>query len=114
MLHNQGSWGELKSDSERENIKHTSTRRLRLGARLKAFYKVDIEAIADLAPDGDRNDLHTLKADIALTGRDTLSVGKFRGKFGYEGSRNGHDLTTVERTALSNLFFSWPRNDCSG
>ncbi len=102
MLHSQGAWGSIKSDTQQENLAQTSTRRVRLGARMKAFYKTDIEAIADLDPDSGGQDLNTLKAEINLTGRDRLSVGKFRPHFGYE-SRSSQNLPVIERSLIGNL-----------
>lgn len=103
MLHNQGAWGQIRTDNEIENLNQTRTRRLRLGARMKAFHKIDIEAIGDLEAEGQGHDLHSLKAEISLTGRDRLQVGKFRPGFSYEGNRSSQSLPTVERSLLGNL-----------
>ena len=102
VLHSQGAWGEVKSGRERENVSQTGTRRLRLGARMKAFYNTEITAIADIDQDGRQEDLYELKAKTRVAKRTDLTIGKFRPSFGYE-SRDGHDLPVPERSLAGNL-----------
>lgn len=100
MLHADGIWGEVRSESEQDHINDTSLRRARFGARLKAFHRLNIEAIADLQEGDVDPDLLRLKVELDVTPRDRITVGKFRPGFSYGSSRDGQDLQTVRRSLL--------------
>jgi len=101
-----GVWGNAENDvpgsgaRRREAINSLRARRLRLGARVKAFCNTEIVARAEFAGPGAYSGIDEIKARIEVA-RDThVSFGKMRPEFSIEYSMPPGKLPTPERSAL--------------
>lgn len=99
-----GSWGTAEVEGARNvNLDTTRTRRARLGARLKIFGNTEIETVGEFAGDARYQRLETLKGKTKVLPNHYVEYGKFRPRFGIEGSKDPSLLLTPDTTLLSNM-----------
>ena len=98
------SWGEVDVEGAGSVSRDTSrTRRARLGARMKIFGNTEIETVGEFAGDAEFQRLERLKAKTRLPGGYAVEAGKFRPRFGIEGSKDPQEMLTPERALLASM-----------
>jgi hypothetical protein len=99
-----GAWGTAEVEGGRDvDIDTTRTRRARLGARLKIFGNTEIETVGEFAGDARYQRLETLKGKTHVLPDHYVEYGKFRPRFGIEGSKDPSLLLTPETAMLTNM-----------
>ncbi len=99
-----GSWGTAEVEGARDvELDTTRTRRARLGARLKIFGNTEIETVGEFAGDARYQRLETLKGKTRVLPNHYVEYGKFRPRFGIEGSKDPSLLLTPDTTLLTNM-----------
>ncbi len=105
-----GSWGTAEVEGAPNVDRDTSrTRRARLGARLKIFGNTELEAIGEFAGEGRNQELETLKGKTHFLPNHYVEYGKFRPRFGIEGTKVSRDpaaLLTPEPALLTYMLMS--------
>lgn len=108
LFHFSGAWGHAEHQvpatdrREEADLNSTRTRRLRLGARMRAFYRAEIEASAEIDPEGEVG-IDELKARVELLPGFDLSFGKMRPRWSAEYSTDPQYLLTPERSMLVDM-----------
>lgn len=100
----RGSWGEVDVEGGNPvDLDMARTRRARLGARMKIFGNTEIEAVGEMAGSADFQRIERLKARTQLPADTAVEYGKFRPRFGIEGSKDPSQLLTPERSLLTSM-----------
>jgi hypothetical protein len=122
----QASFGKVEVDgvattpSENIDLDSTRTRRARLGARVRAFRNTEIEAIGELAGNGDHSGIERLSARTEYLPDAGVTYGKFRPQFTAEYRQEPEFSPYPDRAMLVNMIapattlgiqFDYRRND---
>lgn len=102
-----GAWGTAEVEGARNvRLDTTRTRRARLGTRMKIFGNTEVEAVGEFAGDARYQRIETLKGKTRVLPNHYVEYGKFRPRFGIEGSKYSRDpaaLLTPETTLLTSM-----------
>ena len=102
-----GAWGTAEVEGARNvRLDTTRTRRARLGTRMKIFGNTEVEAVGEFAGDVRYQRIETLKGKTKVLPNHYVEYGKFRPRFGIEGSKYSRDpssLLTPETTLLTSM-----------
>lgn len=122
----QASFGKAEVDGvdatpgENIDLDSTRTRRARLGARIRAFRNTDIEAIGEIAGNGDHSGIKRLSARTEFLPDAGVTYGKFRPQFTAEYRQEPEFSPYPDRSMLVNMnapattlgiHFDYRRND---
>lgn len=85
------------------DLDSTRTRRARLGARIRAFNNTDIEAVGELAGDGDHSGIERLSARTEYLPGAGVTYGKFRPQFTAEYRQEPEFSPYPDRAMMVNM-----------